>query len=367
MSCENYSWGVRIPRTTNGNKFQVKNDRPDKKSNKIWIDGEYKYDKSQKKFIKRKWTNAEIEEGYAYTKYGKLKLIPIKCNNCDLCRLNRANQWVTRIICEFKTSNQQGIKIDLTYSPKHVPEDYTLRKADYQNFINKLRQQIYRDTGKRANFKYYIGGEYGPKGGRPHYHLIIIGWMPNDLTYWKDSKTGFPMYTSEYIDKKWAMGITTIQPLTPETASYATRYTNKKSGKAKKNKNVPEFQAQSIGIGKKYWEIKKEEIIEDLGIWIKRDSGTICAQIPDYYKKLWKKERPIQYETFLDWQERQMEKIENERKQLSNLSKIEYIRNKAETASIILNYLKRSNYEEQDTNGLDTANNNGYNIHVSAG
>lgn len=361
VQCENLSWGAWIPKTHIGKKYLILNANPEKKRGKLWLNGEW-----ISKENCRKWTEEEINQGWGNSKkYGKLKLYPIKCGKCDLCRLARANEWVTRIMCEQKISNQMGVKIDLTYAPKHVPEGYVLKKADYQSFLKRLRIKLKR-KGFTQKIKYFIGGEYGPEKGRPHYHIIIIGWQPEDMEYWKDSKTGYPMYKSKFVQETWGMGICTLQPTNSATISYATRYTNKKAGEAKTNAGVPEFQCQSQGIGKKYWELNKEKIIENLGIWIKKGDKANCYPIPRYFKKMWKLENPIQYEKFNEYSEWQMDKAEEIRKQKTDLSKIEYIERSTETAKIIYKTLKRRNLETQQER-LDIANNNGYNIRVTTG
>lgn len=255
-----------------------------------------------------------------------------------------------------------GVKIDLTYAPAHVPDGYKLSKADYQGFIKRLRTKIKRQ-GFNGKIKYYIGGEYGPKGGRPHYHIIIIGWQPEDQKYWKDSATGYPMYKSDIIQQTWGKGICTLQPINAKTISYATRYTNKKSGKAKSNAGVNEFQCQSQGIGKDYWEINKDKIIENLGIWIKKDETAHLYPIPRYYKKFWQKENRLQFELYQDYQELKNEQKEEERKQKTDLSKIEYIKRSTESAKIIYETLKRNGIEAQNER-LDIANDIRYNKHA---
>lgn len=346
------------------------NPHPENKRGKLWLHGEWI---SKNKC--RKWTEKEIEEGIGNTKkYGKVKIIPIKCGHCDICRLSRANEWVTRCTCEIRSNSGVGCKIDLTYNSLCVPEGYVLKKSDYQSFYKKLKSHVRRNEGPEIakKMKMYIGGEYGPEKGRPHYHMIIMNWIPNDTVYWKDSATGYPMYKSKLIDSKWTkkidgkwvnMGFATIEHANPKTISYATRYTNKKSGKAKKNKRVAEFQTQSQGIGKLYWEQKKDEIIENLGIWIKKDEKAQLCPIPRYYKKLWQKENRLQFEMYQDYQELQNERKEEIRKQQTDLSKIEYIQRSTESAKIVFETLKRRGLEAQNER-LDIANDIKYNKHA---
>ena len=248
-------------------------------------------------------------------------------------------------MCEYQTAGKLGCKIDLTYNKEHIPNGYVLSIADYQCWIKRLRQHLKRHDPEYKSFKYYIGGEYGPTTGRPHYHIIIIGWEPKDLEYWKDSKTGYPMYKSETIEKTWRNGFCTIEPLTPETVSYATRYTNKKSGKEKSNKGIPEFQRQSQRIGLEYWNKFKDDIKSDTGIWIKKENKAKLVKIPRYFKKLWEKENPVEYELFIDWSIEKQEKQQKEILSKTDKTKIEYLKSQAESAKIIYQLLKRQNLD----------------------
>ncbi len=73
----------------------------------------------------------------------------------------------------------------LTYDDEHLPiNDYvdsdgvihgkpTLRKRDVQLFLKRLRKNYKYDN----HIKYFCCGEYGGKTFRPHYHLIIFGFL----------------------------------------------------------------------------------------------------------------------------------------------------------------------------------------------
>lgn len=337
----------------------------------MYLDGEWyltNKTKWDKKFECRKWTIEEINSGYGIVKGKKVKLVPIPCGHCDQCRLQRSNEWVTRIICEYETNGKKGCKIDLTYNPEHVPEGYVLKKSDYQSFIRRLRMHLKRHDPEYKGFTYYIGGEYGEKYGRPHYHIIIIGWEPTDLEEIGLSNTGYPMYRSSTIDQNWTTGkgksksnngFATIEPLTMETVSYATRYTNKKSGNAKINKGVPEFQAQSQRIGLKYWNLHKEEIKNDTGIWIKKKDKAKLVKIPRYFKKLWAEENPIEYEMYIDWETKRMDNITKEKLAQTDKPISDYIKDNAESSKIIYQLLKRNSIEtHQQANDNKATKNN---------
>lgn len=349
MSCENLQWGYWTKANFRGRKYFKINPNPNGNRGKLIIGGEWTHNKDGTKTC-RPWTDEEINSGWGKTKHGKVKLVPINCNNCDQCRLNRSNEWVTRILCEYKTAENRGCKIDITYNKENVPDGYVLNYADQQSWIKRLRQHLKRHDPEYKGFTYYIGLEYGPTTGRPHAHIIIIGWEPTDQIFWKLSNTGYPMYKSETIDMTWGKGFCTIEPLTAETVSYATRYTNKKSGKAKSNKGVPEQQHQSQGIGKKYWELYKEEIINDTGIWIKKKDKARLVKIPRYFTKMWQKENPVQYELFMDWKTHQQEEQQKEIMSKTDKSLIDYLKDKVETSKIIYEMLKRQYLDTDEQN-----------------
>ena len=73
-------------------------------------------------------------------------------------------------------------------------------------------------------------GEYGPKGGRPHYHLAILNWEPKDLKEYKPNKHGDMIYKSKTLQKIWGKGFVTIEELNYRTACYIARYVTKKAG-----------------------------------------------------------------------------------------------------------------------------------------
>lgn len=348
MPCENPKWGFWADGNFRGKKYPKVNPNPNGKRAKLIIDGEWFYDKTERKKYCRPWTKEEINNGYGITKkYGKVKLIPINCNCCDQCRLAHANEWVTRILCEYKTAGQKGCKIDLTYNRENVPDEYVLKISDYQNWIKRLRMHLQRHDPEYKGFTYYIGGEYGPSKGRPHYHIIIIGWEPSDQYFWKLSNTGYEMYRSDTIEKTWKKGYCTIEPLTAETVSYATRYTHKKSGKEKENKGIPEFQRQSQNIGLKYWEENKEEIINDTGIWLKTKDKAKLVKIPRYFRKKWQEENPLQYEMFIDWEMSRNEKLEREEMSKTDKTRLDYMNDKIESSKFIYSLLKRQNLDAQ--------------------
>lgn len=141
-----------------------------------------------------------------------------KCGKCDECRLERVRNWTYKIWLENLKYNQSCF-VTLTYADNEKGKN--LNKNDLVKFIKRLR--------KKYSFKYFGVGEYGEKKGRAHYHLILLGFMPNDIKLMHGAKSnkGKLLYTSDIIHKTWGLGRITVQPFGKDEISYITLYTNK--------------------------------------------------------------------------------------------------------------------------------------------
>lgn len=306
--------------------------------------------------------------------------IEVGCGHCLGCRLDHADMWTTRITMEAKTWNKCCF-VTLTYNTPNLPYSHgkpSLKKKHLQDFLKRLRyynkgidEWVNPKTGEYENpIRYYACGEYGPKGGRPHYHIAIFNWEPDDLKLYKLNKHGDPIFKSKKLQKIWGMGFVTVEELNYHTASYIARYVQKKAGiepikrqytgkikkewaiderngqafekhireqKTIKKLQEPEFQVMSraVGIGRKYWEENKEKIKRNNGIMIKLDDKVKIKPIPKYFKKLWETE---------DWEEYYAWKYERSKqgiiRKLEIISKIK-LPNNPQEEEIISFYLKQ--------------------------
>lgn len=124
--------------------------------------------------------------------------------------------------------------ITLTYSPEFVPADRSLNHRHFVLFFKRLRESLRRRWVSDARFGpiqrpypgllYFMGGEYGERDGRPHYHVCLFGFYPDDTKYWKTAESGFKIFTSAYLDSIWRMGAVYVGDLSFESASYVARY-----------------------------------------------------------------------------------------------------------------------------------------------
>lgn len=98
------------------------------------------------------------------------------CARCLPCRINARRLWTSRLVleslvhdtCIFATFtfSEAGL-----YDPSRATTDsgsVSVREA--QLLIKRLRSRL-----PSGQLRYYIVGEYGDIGGRPHYHAVLFG------------------------------------------------------------------------------------------------------------------------------------------------------------------------------------------------
>lgn len=237
------------------------------------------YDTEWKKRLNNNWKKMEL----------------MNCRNCIGCKINRMQDWGTRALLESKY-HKQNYFITLTYKPEKLPLNKkgipTIKPKDLTTFINTLRKR--QERNKMPPIKYIGASEYGSRYNRPHYHIIAFGLELNDIKKKKGTtKKGNLKWESETISKIWNKGIAEIGTITKNSGEYCAKYTTKKTQKLdyKKLEIEPEKIRVSKGIGEKYyWDkinLKKEN-------WIMINNKK--TRIPEYYKKLEKKFKPMQYE-----------------------------------------------------------------------
>lgn len=167
--------------------------------------------------------------------------------------------------------------VTLTYDDDHLPTGGNLQKEELQYFFRKLR----KSTGLKI--KYFACGEYGGLKGRPHYHAIVFGlprlnpWFQFYCSRIKNGVRHF-IYTS-YL---WEKGEIELGYVSSHSIQYVSGYIQKKLNKEQRGDLKPEFQLQSLGIGKDWINSNSEYVLKDLEIvYHGKQMG-----IPRYYKKV---------------------------------------------------------------------------------
>ena len=149
------------------------------------------------------------------------QVVKVPCRRCLGCKISYSQAWATRCMHESKLHLENSC-LTLTYDDVHIPEGHTLRKRDVQLFIKRLRKKI-----SPAKISYLYCGEYGDGLQRPHYHLIVFGYWPQDARPWRKKKD-VQYYRSPELEKLWAQGNVEVGAVTYRAARYVAGYVFKK-------------------------------------------------------------------------------------------------------------------------------------------
>lgn len=148
------------------------------------------------------------------------KGIPFPCGHCLPCRINRRRKWSLRLLLESMAYAPEDVQfITLTYSDEFLPfadsDKPVLNVSDVQKWIKRVRYYY-------PSIRYFIGGEYGTKTSRPHYHCLLFGCSPllgkHAVELWRESKAR-------------PLGLTHIgEQNTFDSIQYVAGYVSKKVG-----------------------------------------------------------------------------------------------------------------------------------------
>lgn len=183
-------------------------------------------------------------------RHGKDNVIPLPCGKCSGCIEARSKSWAIRCVCEASMYAENSF-LTLTYNDKCLPNG--LCKPDLQNFIRRLRK-AYPDK----DIRYFGCGEYGSHTRRPHYHLIVFGFFPEDAKVECETRNGDYFYSSKKLQKLWPFGFISVGECSYASCAYVARYCQKKL----KNPDSKEFTIMSLkpGIGARYFDLHKDFI-----------------------------------------------------------------------------------------------------------
>ena len=169
--------------------------------------------------------------------------IEVPCGRCIPCRVQRSRMWVVRCLHEA-SYYKSNVFITLTYNDSNLP--VTLSKRHMQLFVKRLRKLL------GYKIKYFIGGEYGDKTYRPHYHGILFGVGYDSFS---PIRIGSKVY---YRTPAWTLGNIYLGTVTGDSIRYCADYILKSNFDIDMrqiyvdNDMLPPFSLKSLGIGKRY-------------------------------------------------------------------------------------------------------------------
>lgn len=186
----------------------------------------------------------------------------VKCGKCPCCRSARQLDLVNRAQMESQLYDSPPYMFTLTYDSRHLPVDGQVHIEHVQRFLKRLRINWTRN-GVAHHVRYLVCGEYGSKGGRPHYHFIMWNnpYSANEFKPWLDKALANDVFNA------WGM----CQPQGFDygeagdgAAGYVTKYVTKQSVYRLTHKARPGFHMPFIvgstrggGIGRPFIESRR--------------------------------------------------------------------------------------------------------------
>lgn len=232
--------------------------------------------------------------------------LQVPCGHCLECRLKKAKMWSMRCVHEAKY-HKASCFLTLTYDEDHVPYNNgikTLEYKDVQLFMKRLRKELDKQGIK---VRYFCSAEYGDgkrdeKGRligtkpkyRPHYHMILYGFSPDDIKFFDNSYSGLPIYRSKFLEEKWKCGMVFVGTVTEMSAGYVARYTLEKF--AQKEEGFYDYREKEAirmsrrnGIGYN-WIVDNFENVAQVGFIV---IDNIKHAIPRFYRNVIEKLNPF--------------------------------------------------------------------------
>ncbi|WGL31410.1 replication initiator protein [Dipodfec virus UOA04_Rod_1027] len=143
----------------------------------------------------------------------------VPCGRCPECVSLFSQVWALRCVLEAQ-QYRHNCFVTLTYAD--APPEGVI-KRDLQLFFKRLRRAL----GTECPIRYFACGEYGKRGLRPHYHVLIFGWSPDDLEFFQITSKGEKLYRSAFLESLWTFGFSSVGELTYDSCKYSSLYLQK--------------------------------------------------------------------------------------------------------------------------------------------
>lgn len=206
-------------------------------------------------------------------RYGDRNILVVPCGKCPSCIKAYRRMWSLRCEAEARC-HPVNCFVTLTLDNDNVTKE--VDKQHLKKFFKDLRNH-------GISVRYFACGEYGrhPLTGdreRPHYHAILFGYIPSDIKPYSKSKTGFWLYTSNFINSLWKKGFVTIQEFDPSCAGYVAGYVDKKETE----EDGFLMMSTKPGLGYDYYRKHMKELAE-FDAFVSK--GGFVSKLPRYFEK----------------------------------------------------------------------------------
>jgi len=213
--------------------------------------------------------------------------VEVRCGQCIGCRLDYSRDWAVRCVHEASLF-EENCFVTCTYDEDHLPIGGTLVRHHFVDFIKRLRDDF--------SFRFFMCGEYGEQLSRPHYHAVFFGLDFEDKRIWKRGE--YPLYRSEYLERKWKRGMCIIGAVNYDTAAYCARYIVKRIRGVDAWEHYQNFDcltgeiyelepeyctmSRRPGIGAAWFDLYSDEVFPEDEVFLRGH----CTKPPRFYEKL---------------------------------------------------------------------------------
>lgn len=218
--------------------------------------------------------------------------LDLPCGRCVGCLMAYSKGWAIRCLHEASLYDWNCF-ITLTYDDKNLPYGGSLDKAEFSDFMKRLRKRF------GVAIRFFACGEYGPVHLRPHYHALIFNHDFDDRVLYKETEAGSPVYLSAELQKLWTKGYSSVSDVNIKSAGYVARYNLKKALNPVK---LPDYLSREFvnmsrgskklgtgGIGKGWYDKFKGDVFPSDQVVL---SGGKVMKPPRFYDNLLDKEDP---------------------------------------------------------------------------
>lgn len=183
-----------------------------------------------------------------------------ECLTDDLQLKQRINNYLDRVNPSRSIHTSEEELNDLLYDTywyqisngkRYIPKYPVLNKDDIIKFVKRVRNELKKVSDEKI--RYFIVGEYGPKGKKPHYHGC----------FYFNSREIQKVIVS-VVNKKWTNGNANCSASKSKTASYVASYVNSfvDCPQIYKIIGCTPFTLHSINFGVTYFDKYYKEIYE---------------------------------------------------------------------------------------------------------
>lgn len=168
--------------------------------------------------------------------------------------MGKAQEWSTRMAHEASMHDRNSF-VTLTYSDEHLPSDWSVSIREMQLFMKRLRKSL-----GHGRVRFLACGEYGKRFNRPHYHVMLFGYEPDDRYPWRRTKSGHVLTRSPSLEAIWGKGHTELGTVTPQSAGYVARYCLKKVNGDRAAEVYRRIESNDFGEIIREWQVQPEFI-----------------------------------------------------------------------------------------------------------